>query len=138
MSGTFEGKVAVMPCTGVGQVAGTIARQAAYRVCEDERPDRTALLCLPALVKGVQEDLDMVDQCPTVVIEGCKECCATHALAIQGGVPAATVHVLEALKGRRLKIRRESRRRLTRSEQAVVELVADRVIEEVDRLKRRG
>jgi len=51
---TFAGKVAILPCTGVGQVVGTIARQAGYRVCEDERPDDTVLLCLPALVRGVQ------------------------------------------------------------------------------------
>jgi len=134
---TFKGKVAILPCTGIGQVVGTIARQAAYRVSEDLRPEGTVLLCLPALVKGVQEDLDMVAECPVVVIEGCKDCCATHALATRGGVPAATVSVPEAMKGRGLKIRREARRALTEPELAVVELVSARVVAEVDRLRGR-
>jgi len=134
---TFKGKVAILPCTGIGQVVGTIARQAAYRASEDLRPEGTVLLCLPALVKGVQEDLDMVAECPVVVIEGCKDCCATHALATRGGVPAATVSVPEAMKGRGLKIRREARRALTEPELAVVELVSARVAAEVDRLRGR-
>ena len=131
---TFTGKVAILPCTGVGQVVGTIARQAAYRVCEDERPHDTVLLCLPALVRGVQEDIDMVRQCPVVVIEGCKERCAAHALSTQGGVPSATVFVPEVMKGKGLKIRREARRDLTEPELAVVELVTSAAVAEADRL----
>lgn len=132
---TFQGKVAILPCTGVGQVVGTIARQAAYRVCEDERPAISVLLCLPALVKGVQEDLDMVRQCPVVVIEGCKERCAAHALSTQGRLPAATVFVPDVMKGKGLKIRREARRKLTDPELAVVELVTQVAVAEVDRLR---
>lgn len=131
---TFKGKVAILPCTGIGQVVGTITRQAAYRVCEDLCPEQTVLLCLPALVKGVQEDLDMVSECPVVVIEGCRERCAAHALAARGGVPAATVFLPEVMKGKGLRIRREARRSLTEPELAVVELVSDRVVAEVDRL----
>jgi len=132
---TFAGKVAVMPCTGVGQVVGTIARQAAYRVCEDERPEDTVLLCLPALVKGVQEDIDMVRQCPVVVIEGCKERCAAHALSTQGGVPSATVFLPKVMKGKGLKTRRNTRRQLTEPELAVVESVTEAVVAEVDQLR---
>jgi uncharacterized metal-binding protein len=131
---TLKGKIAILPCTGIGQVVGTIARQAAYRVCEDLRPRETVLLCLPALVKGVQEDLDMIAECPVVVIEGCRECCATHALATRGGAPAATVSVLEAIRGKGLRVKREARRQLTEAERAAVALVADRVVTEVDRL----
>ena len=132
---TFAGKVAILPCTGVGQVVGTIARQAAYRVCDDERPDDTVLLCLPALVKGVQEDIDMVRQCPVVVIEGCRERCAAHALSAQGGVPSATVFMPEVMKHKGLRIRREARRHLTEPELAVVELVTEVVVAKVDQLR---
>jgi len=132
----LQGKVAILPCTGVGQVVGTIARQAAYRVCEDLRPQETVLLCLPALVKGVQEDLDMVARCPVVAIEGCKECCASHALATKGGAPSATVSVVKLMRGKGFKVRREARRSLTDAELAVVELVSQGVAAEVDRLRR--
>ena len=132
---TFAGKVAILPCTGVGQVVGTIARQAAYRVCEDERPDDTVLLCLPALVRGVQEDIDMVRQCPVVAIEGCKERCAAHALSTQGGVPSATVFMPEVMKHKGLRVRREARRHLTDPELAVVELVTEAAVAAVDQLR---
>ena len=132
---TFAGKVAILPCTGVGQVVGTIARQAAYRVCEDERPDETELLCLPALVRGVREDIDMVRQCPVVAIEGCKERCAAHALSTQGGLASATVFLPEVMKHKGLRIRREGRRQLTDPELAVVELVTEAVVAAVDRLR---
>lgn len=117
-------------------MVGTIARQAAYRVCEDMRPDDTVLLCLPALVRGVPEDLDMVRDCPVVVIEGCKERCAAHALSLQGGRPSAVVFIPEAMKGSGLNVRREARRGLTEPENAVVERVVERVVAEVDKLKR--
>jgi len=132
---SLKGKVAILPCTGIGQVVGTIARHAAYRVCEDLCPQQTALVCLPALVKGVQEDLDMVSECPVLVIEGCNEHCATYALATRGGAPSATVSVPEFMKGKGLKIKRQARRRLAEPELAVVELVSDKVVAEVGRLR---
>jgi uncharacterized metal-binding protein len=131
----LQGKVAVLPCTGIGQVVGTITRHAAYRVCEDLCPQATVLVCLPALVKGVQEDLDMVAECPVIVLEGCRERCATHALAATGRAPAATVSVPDAMKGSGLKVRREARRGLAEPELAVVERVAAEAMAAVDRLR---
>jgi uncharacterized metal-binding protein len=131
----FTNKIAILPCTGIGQVIGTIARQAAYRVCEDLRPKHTVLVCLPALVKGVKEDIDMIQQCQVVIIEGCKECCAGYALELQGGKSSATVSVPDVIKGEGLVIKRESRRELTGSELAAVELVSESVVAEIDKLK---
>ena len=134
-SETFTNKVAVLPCTGIGQVVGTIARQAAYRVCEDISPNDTVLCCLPALVKGVQEDIDMIRECPVVVIEGCRERCATHALQLQHGTAAAVVAVPDAIRGNNLKIRRTARRQLTEPELNAVDLVAEAVADQIERLK---
>lgn len=125
-------KIAILPCTGVGQVVGTIARQAAYRVCDKKRPDETALVCLPALVKGVQEDIDMIRECPVIVIEGCKECCATYALELQQGRASRSVRVWDVLKGKGLVIKREARSRLTASEETAVTLVAEDVVKQLD------
>lgn len=131
----FENKIAVLPCTGIGQVVGTIARQAAYRVCEDLRPKDAVLVCLPALVKGVQEDIDMIRMCPVVVIEGCRECCAGYALKLQGGEASAVVSVPESIKGKRMVLKRDARRQLSEYELEAVELVSERVVAEIDRLK---
>jgi len=76
----------------------------------------------------------MVRQCPVVVIEGCKERCATHALSTQGGVPSATVFMPEVMKHKGLRVRREARRHLTDPELAVVEIVTKAVVAEVDQL----
>ncbi len=127
-------KIAILPCTGVGQVVGTIARQAAYAVCDDLSPDRTCLVCLPALVKGVQEDIDMIRDYPVIVIEGCKERCATHALRLQGGTPSSEIFVPDVMKGTGLKMKREARRQLTEPEQQAANLVARQAVSLVEQL----
>lgn len=132
---TFKNKIAILPCTGIGQAVGTIARQAAYHVCEDLRPDDTLLVCLPALVKGVQEDIDMIRACPVVVVEGCRECCGTYALKLQHGSPSAVISVAAVIKGKNLKIKRSARRQLTQPEQDAVGLVTKGVVAEIDKLK---
>lgn len=131
----LKNKVAVLPCTGIGQVVGTIARQAAYQVCEDLKPNDTVLVCLPALVKGVQEDIDMIRCCPVVVIEGCRERCATYALQLHKGTPSAVIFVPDVIKSNNLKIKRIARRQLTQAELNAVELVAEAAVAEIDRLK---
>lgn len=127
--------IAVLPCTGVGQVMGTIARQAAYAVCDEMRPDDTLLVCLPALVKGVQEDIDMIRDCPVVVIEGCKERCGTFALEMRDGAAAATVYVPDVVKSSRTAAKNANRACLAGAEQELARLVAERTVEEMDGLK---
>ena len=129
-------KVAILPCTGMGQVVGTIARQIGYRVCDDLRPDKTLLVCLPALVKGVQEDIDYISQNPVVVIEGCKNYCATYALELKGANPALTVFIPDFLKKTKIKVKREARRNLRKEELEVVEVCAKEVVRCVDELLR--
>jgi uncharacterized metal-binding protein len=131
---TFKNKIAILPCTGIGQVVGTIARQAAYRICEDLRPRETILCCLPALVKGVQEDIDMIEARHVIVIEGCRERCATYSLELRHGTAAAVISVPDIIKGNNLKIKRTARRRLTQPELNAVELVAQAALAEIDRL----
>ncbi|MBC8218593.1 MAG: hypothetical protein H8E73_09020 [Planctomycetes bacterium] len=132
---TLKNKIAILPCTGIGQVVGTIARQAAYRICEDLRPRETVLCCLPALVKGVHEDIDMIEDCPVIVIEGCREFCATYSLKLQQGTAAAVISVPEVIKGNNLKIKRSARRRLTQPELNAVELVAEAAVAQIDKLR---
>jgi uncharacterized metal-binding protein len=135
---TFKNKIAILPCTGIGQVVGTIARQAAYRICEDLRAAETVLCCLPALVKGVQEDIDMIEACPVIVIEGCRECCATHSLELQHGTAAVVISVPDIIKGNSLKIRRTARRQLTQPELNAVELVAEAAVAQIDAITTSG
>ena len=49
-------KVAIAVCTGMDQSLATVSRYAGYQVLEKLRPEKTVLLCIPALLGGVQED----------------------------------------------------------------------------------
>lgn len=76
----------------------------------------------------------MVRQCPVVVIEGCQERCAAHALSIRGSKPLATIFIPDVTRGKGVKIAREARRELCEPELAMVELVSQAVVAQVDRL----
>jgi hypothetical protein len=41
-----ERKVMVVPCSGIGKTYGTVSREAAYEVTEDQRPQSTQLVAL--------------------------------------------------------------------------------------------
>lgn len=125
----MKSRVAVMPCTGVGQVVGTISRQTAYIVCEDMCPDKTNLVCLPALAKGVGEDVEMVTENAVVVIEGCNERCASNVLSRHGIRPRAEVFIPDVLRDTGIRVRRETRRNLTENEEEVAKNAALRVAE---------
>ena len=43
-------KVIIVPCSGVGKPFGTITREAAYQVTEEDRPERTQIVPLSLLV----------------------------------------------------------------------------------------
>ena len=48
-------KVIIVPCSGVGKPFGTITREAAYQVTEEDRPERTQIVPLSLLVLGDEE-----------------------------------------------------------------------------------
>jgi uncharacterized metal-binding protein len=137
---SFPNKVVIAPCTGMGQTAGTISRQAAYKVVEQLSPEVTVLLCLPAYNIDVEEDVEMVEQNPgrIIVIEGCANLCMTKVLKAKGHTPSVTVMIprIVAKKGLILE-RSKNRTRLTEAEERITSAIADEVVENVKSLKRR-
>lgn len=89
------GRVCLFPCNGIRRKEACVARLAGYYVDEDLLPGKILLLCLPALLRGVEEDILMVEKNPTVVIDGCAERCGSHALWLFGIRPAAQIYVPE-------------------------------------------
>ncbi|MCY3022691.1 MAG: hypothetical protein NTW87_27240 [Planctomycetota bacterium] len=83
--------VTIFPCQGIRRTGGRIAQRAAYILVEDRFPGKTLLLCVPALAAAVQEDVDMLEQFPTVAINGCGMRCASVNAAHYGVPPAASV-----------------------------------------------
>ncbi|HUT81074.1 MAG TPA: putative zinc-binding protein [Candidatus Bathyarchaeia archaeon] len=71
-------KVYIIPCSGMGKVYGSICRQAAYRVVNDLKPGKTAIECLPLIVKGKKEVVDELKKSKVITLDGCTAMCAYY------------------------------------------------------------
>lgn len=91
-------QVVVIPCSGIGKTYGSVAREAAYDLCEDLRPERTSLVALAKLVLGEEQARERVRACPAVTIDGCKLMCASKLVALKGGHVAHEVDVLDVYR----------------------------------------
>ncbi len=90
--------VVVIPCSGIGKTYGSVAREAAYDLCEDLRPERTTLVALAKLVAGEEQACKRVRSLPAVTIDGCKLMCASKLVAHTGGTIAHEIAVLDVYK----------------------------------------
>ncbi len=86
-------RIAVVPCSGIGKSLGAVAREAAFILAEDLRPERTTIVALSPLVMGDPETCRGVFGRTAVAIDGCKLECAAKGLAAAG---ASHVHKLAA------------------------------------------
>ena len=75
------------------KVEATVARIASYIVNEDLLPGKTMLMCVPAFLRGVEEDIMMVENNPTVVIDCHTESCGSSLMALIGIPPAARIYI---------------------------------------------
>ncbi len=117
-------RVCIYPCGGIKKTEATVARIAAYLVNEDLLPGQTMILCVPAFLRGVEEDLVMLEDYPTIVIDCHSENCATNLLYLSGVTPAARIFIPEVAA--RFGISYESERReLKPGAQQLAQAVAD-------------
>jgi uncharacterized metal-binding protein len=86
-------RVCLFPCGGIKKTESTVARIATYIVNEELLPRQTIILCVPAFLRGVEEDLVMVEDYPTLVIDCHAENCGTNLLFRAGILPAARVFI---------------------------------------------
>ncbi len=91
-------KVVVVPCSGIGKPYGTVSREAAYQVIEDDRPACTQLVPLALLVLGDEEARAALARNPAVTIDGCKLACATKMVQECGGYIAQEFAVLDVYR----------------------------------------
>lgn len=96
-----EGRVLVIPCSGIGKVHGLISREAAYLVADEIAPGATDVVCLALLVKEDEETLARVREQPCVTIDGCGKACAQKNVEIAGGEVAKAFQVARTLAGHR-------------------------------------
>ena len=91
-------KVIIIPCSGIGKSYGTVSREAAYQVTEDDRPENTQLVPLSLLVLGDEEAQAALAENPAITIDGCKLACATKMVQECGGKVAKDFAVLEVFR----------------------------------------
>ncbi|WP_459927311.1 putative zinc-binding protein [Desulfosporosinus burensis] len=113
-------KIAITPCAGIGQIFGPITREAGYRLVDDLYPEQTVLVCPPALAVDIQEDIDFINEYPVLVLNGCKDRCASKMILKKGGQIDAEVYLPAILKQDKLSLHGEKRSRLgAKSELAI-------------------
>lgn len=115
-------KIAVTPCAGIGQIFGPITRETGYRLVEEVFPEQTVLVCPPALAVDVEEDLDFIRDYPVLVLNGCKDRCATKLVVEKGGEVEAEVYLPDILKAEKLSLHGERSRLGPKSELAVAKM----------------
>jgi uncharacterized metal-binding protein len=123
-------KVGIVACSGEELPEGTVTRLAALRVLEQLRPEDTVTICLPLFLAGGEGDRAFARFHPTIAVDGCDKRCAARGTEKYSGKPAASVVVTELADGDGL----GSARHLSEAGLRVVDTVADRVADLVDRL----
>jgi len=91
-------KVLIIPCSGIGKTYGSVAREAAFRVTEDLRPEESQLLPLSLLVPGEEETRETLARVPVIAIDGCKLSCAAKVAAEKGGKVDHALQVLDVFR----------------------------------------
>ncbi len=91
-------KVVIVPCSGIGKPYGTVSREAAYQVIEDDRPACTQLVPLALLVMGDEAARSALAAFPAVTIDGCKLACAAKMVQECGGHVAQDFAVLDVYR----------------------------------------
>ena len=94
-------KLPVAACSGIGKSLGAAAREAAYILAEDLRPDRTKVVALSLLVMGDEEARGEVAGGEAIAIDGCKLECAAKGLACSGSSKVHKVAVFDVIRRHR-------------------------------------
>ena len=94
-------RVLIIPCSGIGKTFGSVAREGAYIVTEDLRPDTTCLMPLSLVVLGEADVRRTLAESEVVTIDGCKLACAAKVVDAAGGRVSHATQVLDVYRRHR-------------------------------------
>jgi len=94
-------KIPVAACSGIGKSLGAAAREAAYVLTEDLRPEKTKVVALSLLVMGDEEARREIGGGAAVAIDGCKLECAAKGLACSGASKVHKIAVFDVIRRHR-------------------------------------
>jgi uncharacterized metal-binding protein len=127
-------KVAIVACTGMGKALGTVARQVAYKVVDELRPEKTVLICIPSLTAGVGDCKNLLQKYPSIILDGCVERCATKITSKNKGIMRAKVFMPQMVA--KYGLRPQSRSDLGPEGGKLVFKIAEEVAALVDQLSK--
>lgn len=90
----------IFPCSGIGKVAGTIARDAVKEVV-DSMKENTEGPCLALLTVGDEETVKKVKENPSITVDGCPKACALKNVGKSGGSVEKSLMVMDYMKKHR-------------------------------------
>ena len=96
-----QGKVWIVPCSGIGKSYGSVARESAFIVTEDLRPERTGIVALSRLVPDDSDVRPDIRNSKCITIDGCKLACAAKVVAETEGTVAHALQVLDVYRANR-------------------------------------
>ncbi len=94
-------KALLIPCSGIGKTLGSVARESAFKVTEDLRPETSRLMPLSLLVLGEEDTRNTLASTPVVAIDGCTKSCAAKVAAERGGTVGHALQVSDVFKRHR-------------------------------------
>ncbi len=93
----IQTKRVVIPCSGIGKAFGTVAREATYQLTETSHQSEFRTMCLPLLVAGDRDAIELVKNSRVYTIDGCPKKCATVCIERIGVKVAKEVMVPKVL-----------------------------------------
>jgi uncharacterized metal-binding protein len=91
-------RVLIVPCSGIGKTYGSVARESAFIVTENLRPEMTQIMALSRLVPEESDSRPDIERAISITIDGCKLACAAKVVAKMGGTVAHALQVLDAYR----------------------------------------
>lgn len=126
-------KVMIFPCSGIGKVSGTIARETSKKVVRDLNPEKTEGPCLALLTVGDEETVRKVKENPSIAIDGCPRACALKNIEKSGGKVTESFMVLEYMKEHK-NMKPGTVTALTEDGKKLVDLISKDVSEKADEI----
>jgi uncharacterized metal-binding protein len=85
-------KVLLYPCGGVGLVVSTVTRLASLKATEELLPGQLELLDMHRCQRGAPDEIALLEECPVIVMDGCKQQCGSYFLNMLSIKPAARLY----------------------------------------------
>lgn len=125
--------VIIVPCSGVGKPFGTITREAAYQVTEEDRPERTQIVPLSLLVLGDEEARAALAEADVITIDGCALVCASKMVTESGAQVSTSLNSMDVYRANR-QYKPQGISSLNEAGQKLVGLLAKQIDAAVDKL----